>query len=206
MNHYVLGLEHVGRTYNKKTKKSGSLSLKEKLKLKYLKNKATATQRNDVNSTANKVLAVRAGEILMDAEGELLRDDDGQRNGENQKSTELLDKNDQAKRSSQTRKGVNNPAENLSLDRDDGIEGYRDRTLVNDNFSSKFEFNSANKTKLMKKIKIRKKVRKPRKHLAKGIHLATNLRLESALILNLLSSEKFLSMKADETIDFYTFV
>ena len=199
MNHYVLGLEHAGRTYNKKTKKSGSLSLKEKLKSKYLKNRATETRQKTVNSTTNKVLAVRAGEILNDS-------DNNQRNNESKKSTKLLNKKNSTKHNHVTRKEGKSGKEEYTSNQKDGSKGKQEQTPVKDNPSTKFDFNSTNKTKLMKKIKIKKKVSKVRKQLEKGIHLATNLRLESALALNLLSSEKFLSLKADETIDFYTFV
>ena len=208
MNHYIHGLEHVGRTYNKKTKKSGSLSLKEKLKSKYLRKKSTAIQQNATLSSASKVLTVRAGESSSDAEEIIQSDDDGQRNKENKKTATSLNKenNNNTKQNSD----VKNPAVNIlnedfSQNDEDDIESLRIRTPDKNIFTSKLEFNSENKTKLMQKIKTKKKVSKIKKRIKNGIHLATNLRLESALILNLLSSEKFLSMKADDTIDFYTF-
>jgi hypothetical protein len=205
MNPYVLGLEHVGRTYNKKTKKSGSLSLKEKLKSKYLKSKAKENQRNDTSSSAEKVLSVRAGGTSIDAGQEENSSNYSQRNSE--KSTPVPNKTDNTNQSSDTFTEENTVENDFTVDLGGGIEMKGDRTSLKDDFSpSKLEFNSANKTKLMKKIKIKKKKSRARKHFEKGIHLATNLRLESALTLNLLSSERFLSMKADETIDFYTFV
>lgn len=210
MNHYIHGLEHVGRTYNKKTKKSGSLSLKEKLKSKYLKNKSAATQQNVTLSSASKVLTVRAGETSSDIEEIIESYDDDQRNKENKEikkaATLLNEKNNTKQDSDENNPGVNTLNEDFSLsDEEDSIEILRVRTLDKDIFSSKLEFNSENKIKLMQKIKTKKKVSKIKKHLKNGIHLATNLRLESALILNLLSSEKFLSMKTDDTTDFYTF-
>lgn len=208
MNHYIHGLEHVGRTYNKKTKKSGSLSLKEKLKSKYLRNKSATIQQNATLSSASKVLTVRAGETSSDTEEIVQSFDDDQRNNQgkkNKKSTILPNKKNNTKQNSdENNPEVNALNEVLSLNKD-SIESPRVRTLDKDIFSSKLEFNSENKIKLMQKIKTKKKVNKIKKHLKNGIHLATNLRLESALILNLLSSEKFLSMKADDTIDFYTF-
>lgn len=205
MNHYVIGLEHVGRTYNKKTKKSGSLSLKEKLKSKYLKNKAKENQRNDTSSSATKVLSVRAGGTSIDAGQEGNSNSDSQRNSK--KSTPSPNLTDRTKQNSDTFTDESTVKNDYSVDLGGGIEMKGGRTPLKDDFSSsKLEFNSANKTKLMQKIKIKKKKSRARKHFEKGIHLATNLRLESALTLNLLSSERFLSMKADETIDFYTFV
>lgn len=205
MNHYVLGLEHIGRTYNKKTKKSGSLSLKEKLKSKYLKNKAKENQRNDTSSSARKVLSVRAGGTSTDAGKEENSVNDNQRNSK--KSTQSPIKPDKTMNDSDTFTDKSSVENDFTVNLKGDIEMKKDRSPLEDDFSSsKFEFNSANKTKLMKKIKTKRKKSRARKHLETGIHLATNLRLESALTLNLLSSERFLSMKADETIDFYTFV
>ena len=205
MNHYVLGLEHIGRTYNKKTKKSGSLSLKEKLKSKYLKNKAKENQRNDTSSSARKVLSVRAGGTSTDAGKEENSVNDNQRNSK--KSTQSPIKPDKTMNDSDTFTDKSSLENDFTVNLKGDIEMKKDRSPLEDDFSSsKFEFNSANKTKLMKKIKTKRKKSRARKHLETGIHLATNLRLESALTLNLLSSERFLSMKADETIDFYTFV
>lgn len=205
MNHYVLGLEHIGRTYNKKTKKSGSLSLKEKLKSKYLKNKAKENQRNDTSSSAKKVLSVRAGGASTDAGKEDYSSTNNHR--DSKKFTLSPNRADKTKHNSDTFADESTVQIDFTVDLEGDIEMNKDRTPLEDDFpSSKFEFNSTNKTKLLKKIKLKKKRNRARKCLEKGIHLATNLRLESALTLNLLSSERFLSMKADETIDFYTFV
>ena len=181
------------------------MSLKEKLKSEYLKNKAKENQRNGTSSSAKKALSVRAGGTGIDAGQEENNSNDSQRNSK--KSTPSPNMTDRTKQNSDTFTDESTIENDFTVNLGGGIEMKGDRTPLKDDFSSsKLEFNSANKTKLMKKIKIKKKKSRARKHFQKGIHLATNLRLESALTLNLLSSERFLSMKADETIDFYTFV
>jgi hypothetical protein len=206
MTHYVYGLQYMSRTYDRRTGKADSACGKHrKSKRRRIKeflhtsmsNKKADRFAEDFNAergekreekTLGKVFTVRAGSTQVDARG---RDTEGNPYSSSSSGSTHEDSTDRKKA------GKN--------DKKKREYGHNHNNGQRDTSTTKKKKNSdRNSTERNAGIQGTKKNSENIPN--KGFHLATDLRLDSALILKLLSLEKVDDASSDDPRKFYSFV
>jgi hypothetical protein len=208
MTHYVYGLQYMSRTYDRRTGKADSACGKHgKSKRRRIKeflhtsmsNKKADRFAEDFNAergekreekTLGKVFTVRAGSTLVDARG---RDNEGNPYSSSSSGSTHKDSKDRKK-----------AAKNDKKKREYGHNHNHNIGLRNNTTTKKKKNSDRNSTERNAGIQGTKKNSKNIPN--KGFHLATDLRLDSALILKLLSLEKVDDATSDDQRKFYSFV
>jgi hypothetical protein len=212
MSNYVYGLQYMSRTYNRRTGKADSgrrkhrrnnrRSMKEYLHTK-MSNKKADRFAEDVNAEregsteekkVGKVFTVRAGSTQVDARG---RDTGGNPLFSSSSSSSSSGSN--RKNSHDRKKAAKNDEKKREYSRNDDLRNTLSKKKKN--------ILNRNSTESERSTDIPQgKKKNSRSVPTGGFHLATDLRLDSALILKLLSLEKIDYATSDDHRQFYSFV